>query len=313
MELRHLRYFLAVAEEEHYRRAADRLRIAQPALSRQIQDLEEELGFKLFQRLPRGVKLSTAGKSFLQDARDILRQLDEAANRGDRISKGLSGTLRLGFTQAMAWHGLVPESFLRFRQAQPDVQLQINALSSLKQIEAIRSGRIDAGFIYTTSKQEEQGLAQLHVASHKLLLAIHKDHPLARLKTVRLRNLQDVPFVWPPRHLAPEYYDAIMLACARGELKSPRIVQSANDYLTTLSLVSCGLGVAFVVETAPWFCPAGVSLLPVNDLDFTLRVFLVWREDDHSTLLHNFLADVRTLTRPHAQKADRRPARAKPR
>ena len=310
MELRHLKYFVAVAEEEHYRRAAERLRIAQPALSRQIQDLEEELGFKLFERLPRGVKLSLAGKSFFQDARDILKQLDEATNRGERISRGLSGTLRLGLTQAMAWHGVVPESFLRFRQAQPDVQLQINALSSLKQIDAIRSGRIDAGFIYAISEEEEQGLAQLHVASHKLLLAIPRGHPLAGIKTVRLRDLQDVPFVWAARHVNPRYYDAIMHACARGELKSPRIVQVGTDYLTTLALVSCGLGVAFVVETAPWFCPGGVSLLPVIDLDFTLRVVLAWREDNHSGLLHNFLASVRTLTEVKAldRKKRRRPS-----
>src|SRR5215813_7486664 len=111
MELRHLRYFVVVGEEQHFGRAAERLRLAQPALSRQIQDLEEEIGFKLFERLPRGVKISPAGKSFLEDARQILRQVNEAAMRAGRIARGQSGVLRVGFTENTSWHGVVPESF----------------------------------------------------------------------------------------------------------------------------------------------------------------------------------------------------------
>jgi DNA-binding transcriptional LysR family regulator len=104
MELRHLRYFVAVGEEQHYGRAARRLRVAQPALSRQIHDLEEELGFKLFDRLPRGVRLSAAGKLFLEDARRILQEVNEAADRAARVARGLSGTLRVGFTENASWH-----------------------------------------------------------------------------------------------------------------------------------------------------------------------------------------------------------------
>src|SRR5437588_9158153 len=114
MELRHLRYFVATGEEQHYGRAARRLRVAQPALSRQIQSLEEELGFKLFERLPRGVKLSTAGRLFLEDARRILHDVSEAAVRADRVARGRSGTLRVGFTENASWHGVVPDSFRRF-------------------------------------------------------------------------------------------------------------------------------------------------------------------------------------------------------
>src|SRR6266487_2978646 len=123
MELRHLRYFAAVGEEQHYGRAARRLRVAQPALSRQ--DLEEELGFKLFERLPRGVKLSTAGKLFLEDTRRILQEVDEAAARAGRVARGLSGTLRVGFTENASWRGVVPDSFRRFREHQPDAELQL--------------------------------------------------------------------------------------------------------------------------------------------------------------------------------------------
>ena len=130
MELRHLRYFVAVGEEQHYARAAHRLRVAQPALSRQIQDLEEELGLKLFDRLTRGVRISTAGKSFLEDARRILQQVDEATVNVKRVASGQSGTLRVGFLESISWHGVVPEAFRRFRQHQPDAELALTPSSS---------------------------------------------------------------------------------------------------------------------------------------------------------------------------------------
>src|SRR5712664_567848 len=118
MELRQMRYFVAVGEEQHYGRAAQRLRVAQPALSRQIQDLEEEIGFKLFDRLPRGVKIGAAGKLFLEDARRILQQVNEATARAGRVARGQSGTLRVGFVESISWHGVVPDSFRMFRERQ---------------------------------------------------------------------------------------------------------------------------------------------------------------------------------------------------
>src|SRR4030095_7818944 len=116
MELRHLRYFVVVGEEQHFGRAAERLRVAQPALSRQIQDLEGEIGFKLFERLPRGVKISAAGKCFLEDARRILHELNDAIARAKRVASGQSGVLRVGFVESMSWHGIVPDSFRQFRE-----------------------------------------------------------------------------------------------------------------------------------------------------------------------------------------------------
>src|SRR6201987_5661280 len=135
MELRHLRYFVAIGEEENYRRAAQRLNVAQTALSTQIQDLEAELGFKLFERLPRGVKLSAAGKLFLEDARRVLQELSEAAVRAGRVARGRSGTLRVGFTENASWCGVVPDSFRLFREPPPDAELQIQPDASVAQLE----------------------------------------------------------------------------------------------------------------------------------------------------------------------------------
>src|ERR1700730_6832963 len=136
MELRHLRYFVAIGEEENYRRAAQRLNVAQTALSTQMQDLEAELGFKLFDRLPRGVKLSAAGKLFLEDAKLILQQVAEAAARATRVARGHAGTLRVGFTENASWHGVAPDSVRRFRELHPDVELQLSLTGSLDQIES---------------------------------------------------------------------------------------------------------------------------------------------------------------------------------
>src|ERR1700731_4701727 len=130
MELRHLRYFMAIGEEQHYGRAARRLRVAQPALSRQIQDLEKELGFALFDRLPRGVKLNSAGKLFLEDARRILQEVEEAKLRAERVATGKAGTLRVGFVEALSWHGVVPDSIRLFRSRLPDAELELHPLLS---------------------------------------------------------------------------------------------------------------------------------------------------------------------------------------
>ncbi len=294
MELRHLRYFVAVGEEQHYHRAAERLRVAQPALSRQIQDLEEEIGFKLFDRLPRGVKISAAGKSFLVDARRILHEVNDATARAKRVASGQSGTLRVGFVESISWHGVVPDSFRQFRERQPHVELQLKPLSSAEQIEAVRTGQLDAGFLFTIANLGRE-LAQLPVASLDLMLAASKEHPLTKLKKLRLGDLSDAAFIWFPRRESPAYYDRLMHECFRGGLKSPHIVQEAVNEATILSLVSCRMGVAFVSGATRWRCPESVTLLPVTDLKLPLPFALVWRKDNASALLAKFVADVRSL------------------
>ena len=294
MELRHLRYFVAVGEEQHYGRAAERLHVAQPALSRQIQDLEEEIGVRLFERLPRGVKISAAGISFLDDSRRILQQVNEATMRAGRVARGQSGTLRIGFTESASWQGVVPDSFRQFRARQPNAELQLYPSASVDQVDAVRSGRLDAGFVFSMSKADPD-LDQLLVAIHHLVLAVPKGHPLTKVRKLRLRDMSDSAFVWFPRRQSPAYYDRLMQECSRGGLRTPQIVQEAVDQATILSLVSCRLGIAFVSEATRWRCPAGVILLPVADLNLLLPFSLVWRKDNTSPLLAKFVADVREM------------------
>src|SRR5215468_7487542 len=303
MELRHLRYFVAIGEEENYRRAAQRLNVAQTALSTQIQDLEAELGFKVFDRLPRGVKLSVGGKLFLEDARRILQQVNEAAARAGRVARGQSGTLRIGFTENSSWHGVVPESLRIFREQHPDAELQLHPASSVDQLEEIRSGRVDAGFLFNMPKTDEE-LDHLPVAMQHVELAVPKGHHLSKIGKLRLHDLVDVPFVWFARREAAAFYDRMMHECYRGGLKSPRIVQEASNEATVLSLVSHGLGVGWVNTSARWRCPERVVILKVVDLKMPLPMALVWRRDNTSPLLANFIADVRRL--PEVQSVSKK-------
>jgi DNA-binding transcriptional LysR family regulator len=296
MELRHLRYFVAVGEDQHFGKAAERLGIAQPALSRQIQDLEKELGFMVFERLPRGVRLSAAGKLFLSDARRILQDVHEAKLRAHRVATGGAGTLGVGFVEMLSWHGVVPDSFRLFRRRQPDAELDLQPLRSIEQTEAVRSDRLDAGFIFSLAEPDGD-LAHLLVARHKVVLAAPQGHAVTRLKRPRLRDLRDAPFIWFHRWANPLFYERIAQACSRGGLSAPRIVQHAVDHATALSLVSCRLGVAFVSETTQWQCPRGVKLLPVADLDIPVPIYLIWRKDNQSALLQRFVGQIEAMVR----------------
>jgi len=294
MELRHLRYFLVVGEEQHFGRAAERLHLAQPALSRQMQDLERELGFLLFDRLPRGVRLNAAGKLFLSDARRILQDVNEAKLRAERIAHGKAGTLRIAIATAVSWHGLVQHSFREFRCRQPDVELELHHLLSVDQVEPIVSGRLDAGFAASVTPWHND-LAHWEFAQDRMVLAVPKDHPLTKRKTIRLRDLRTMPFVWFPRWVNPVFYDRMRQACARGGLSAPRIVQEAPDRDTNLGLVLCRIGLSWQPETVHWHCPQGIVLLPVVDMKVRLPFNLIWKKDNTLPLLKKFVTQVRSL------------------
>jgi len=189
---------------------------------------------------------------------------------------------------------VVPESFRRFREQQPDAELQLQPEASLAQLEAIRSDRLDAGFVNFMPKSDPE-LDQLLVARQHVELAVPQEHPLTKLKKVRLRDLKDAPFVWFPRWANPAFYDQMMLKCYRGGLKTPRIVQEGLNEATILSLVSTGLGVGWVLGTARWRCPESVVVLPVMDFKMPLTLALAWRRDNTSPLLASFISGIQRL------------------
>ncbi len=294
MEMRQLRYFLAVGEEQHFGRAARHLRIAQPSISRQIQNLERELGFELFERHPRSVTITEAGKVFLDAARHTLQEINYATERAKRIALGQSGTLRIGFVESISWQGIVPDSLRDFRERQPDVELQLKSLRSLEQIAAIHSGSLDAGFGLPFANPDH-GLAELQVGVIKHVLAVAKGHPLTKMKRIRLKDLVDSPFIWYPRWAIPNAYDRLMDCCAKGGLKTPRIVQETAIETMILSLVQCRVGIAFVSSACRWRCPPGVVLLPVPDMNVKFSFALMWMKGNNSPLLAKFTEEVKSL------------------
>jgi DNA-binding transcriptional LysR family regulator len=248
------------------------------------------------------VKISAAGKLFLEEARRILHQVHEATERAQRVARGQSGTLRVGFTENTSWRGVVPDSFRLFRDRYPDAELQLNPLPSLHQLEAVRSGRLDAGFMLNAPKPCRE-LDQLPVALHSLVLAAPAAHPLAKIKNLRLRDMTDARFIWFPRRESAAFYDRLMYECFRGGLKSPRIVQEALNEATILTLVAQGMGVGFVIEPARWRCPDGVAILKVADLKLSLPLALVWRKDNLSPLLAKIVTDVGSLVKRKPERA----------
>jgi len=291
MELRHLRYFVGVAEEQHFGRAAARLHVAQPALSRQVQDLEGEMGFLLFDRLPRGVRLSAAGNVFVSDARRILQDVDDAKRRAERIALGNAGTLRIGIAMALSWHGVVVDAFREFRRRQPDVELVVHHLLSVHQLDAVLSDRLDVGFAATITPWHKD-VGHREFAREGLLLAVPKGHPLTRLKRIRLRDLRNMPFVGFQRWANPAFYDELMQECARGGLSAPRIVQEATDRDTQLGLVQCRIGIAWQTESMRWQCPRGIALFPVVDMNIRIPYNIIWKKDNSSPLVHKFVDQV---------------------
>jgi DNA-binding transcriptional LysR family regulator len=290
MELRHLRYFRAIGREEHFGRAAIALRVAQPALTRQIRDLEAELGVELFERLPRGVRLSDAGRVFLADVEEILAQVDRAVNRAKRLGSGHIGTIRVGLSEIIAAHEFISYGLLTFRESEPGVALDLRSMGSIAQIAAIKEGTLDAGIVYDAhvDERDEEALDQAVIGTGEIMLAVHRNHRLAERESVSMAELADEPALWPERRTAPGYYDRLMTACLEtGSM--PRIVQECTTNSILLSLVAVGMGVGFVTVTRPLPSAPNIRLLPITDLNLTFDVLLVWRNRDRSAALQRFV------------------------
>jgi len=240
------------------------------------------------------MKITDAGKFFLNAARRTLQDVNDATACAKRIASGQSGTLRIGFVENISLHGIVPDSIRDFRERQPDVELQLKALKSAEQIAAIQSGALDAGFAVPLANPDHR-LAYFQAGVIKTVLAVPKRHALTKLKKIRLRDLVDMPFIWFPKWAIPNVYHRLMAACAHGGLKAPRIVQETAMETIMLSLVQCRVGVAFVNSAARWRCPPGVALLPVRDLNLAFPFALMWRKDNNSPLLAKFAADVKSM------------------
>lgn len=274
VHLRHLRYFVALAEELHFGRAARRLRIAQPALSQQLRALEEALGCALVERRPQ-VALTEAGRVFLEEARQTLARMQRGIETTQRAARGESGWLPVGFVaSAVLTH--FPEIIRHYRERFPAVALDLRELSPAAEVESIRTGVVDVAFVREAGDSPD--LVYTTLVQEPLAVLLPPGHPLAKVDRVDLAALAAEPFVHFPREIAPSLYDQVMLAC-RDAGFLPRVVQQAREWLTEFSLVQAGLGVALVpasFQTVRW---GGIAVRPLRDATPRATIALCHRRE----------------------------------
>jgi DNA-binding transcriptional LysR family regulator len=285
MELRHLRYFVAVAEELHFGRAAEHLHIVQPALSKQISALEKELGVRLFERTKRRVELTAAGEALFADAVNVLSQVEMAAGRARSVGLGESGVLVVGFIPP-ALNSVLSTALRTFRQRFPDVRLVVRESTNRSAVEGVLAGRMHISFVRMPF--DDRGLPHEMVYEEPVIVALPAEHPLAALDPVPMGALRDEAFVMIPRAQEPELHDYYVALCQDAGF-SPRIVHEVNATLVAVGLVATGVGIAFVPSSTRVVVRSGVAYRSLRDPMPRLRLATVWRKNP-GVLLTAFLA-----------------------
>ena len=287
MELRHIRYFLAVAQEANFTRAAKKLGIGQPPLSQQIKQLEAELGVPLFRRTPQGAELSAAGLAFEPAARRLIDDAARAVRAAQRAGLGETGTLRIGFTGSAAFNPVVADTFRRFRRAFPDAELTLVEANTLQLIEGLENDRMDAIFIRPGSAHTP-GILLHHFPDEAMRVAVPSDHPLARNSRTTVAALANEPFVLFPRAVGISLYESVFDACVNAGF-TPRLAQEAPQISSVVNLVAAGLGVSIVPAAIAKVKVDGVRYLRIDGPAPVATLALASREDNEDPMLRHFL------------------------
>jgi len=273
IELRHLRYFVAVAEELHFGRAAARLNISQPPLSQQILLLEEQIGARLLARTNRSVSLTAAGAQFLADARQILGQVETAASRAARLHLGETGELRLGLTASAPFIKTVSDALLLYRQRYPDVHVQTQESHTREQIGPLGDGSLDLGLMRNTPLPDT--LCWRVALREPMLALVHHSHPLAGRARISLRELAAEPFVFFDPLAGTGLYDDILGLLQRYGV-TPSVTQEVGEAMTILGLVAAGLGVSLLPASYRRLRLEEICWLPLEEPDAISELWLVW-------------------------------------
>jgi DNA-binding transcriptional LysR family regulator len=285
-DLSQLRCFVTVAEELHFGRAAARLNMTQPPLSRQIQVLEHIVEATLLDRTSRSVRLTPAGRSFLPEAKRILKLAESASQVARRIAMGKAGSIKIGFTAAAAY-GFLPELIAACRTRLPEVDLSLKEMVSGDQLEALASGQIDAGLLRPPIARSE--FVSVRVVAEPLLVAAPDGHPFAAAESISLRDLDGQPFVMYSPYESRYFYDLLVTQFTRAEIL-PRYVQHLSQIHSILAMVRAGLGMAIVPEAAAGLNFSGVQLRPLRlRAPAPVELFLVWRRDEENPLLPSLI------------------------
>lgn len=291
MEFRHLRYFLVLADELHFGRAAERLAISQPPLSWNIRQLEASVGARLFERNSRGVRLTEAGRAFVPAARALLTQADEAARLARDVEQGVRGRLRVGFVSSMLYRGL-PQLLRTYQQRHPGLRLRSFELNSQAQIVGLSHGQIDVGFVHTTQRPSE--LEQLLFSAESFVCCLPKGHALANRRVIAPAALRDEVFVMFSRDASPDYHERVLTICT-GAGFTPNVLHEVRHWLSVVSLVAQGFGVALVPDAVRRAAISGAVFVPLKAVTVRSQAYCVWRKTDGNPVLKSFLEDIRAL------------------
>lgn len=291
MELRHLRYFVAVAQEEHMTRAAAKLGIQQPPLSHQIQLLEKELGVQLFFRKSRRIQLSPAGKVFLGDARAILASVDQATQRIQRFDMGEEGSIRLGFTSSASMHQMTPDLVRVFRETYPLITVEIEEGAAHDLINALEQERIDIAFSRSSVKPYP-GIASMELLKEDMVIAVPINHPLTKLpnETIRLKDLCDENFIFYQQVNGSGIKESLIEECAKVGFE-PRSAQIVYRIIGALHLVASGLGIAIVPKSMQAIQPDSIvyKTFEPNSV-ITVPLSIAYRDNSSKLTVKRFLA-----------------------
>jgi DNA-binding transcriptional LysR family regulator len=307
MDLRKLRYFIAAAEEANFRRAAVRLHVTQPTLSEQIQELEKDLGVRLFDRLPRGVRLSKAGALFLGEARRLLAELERAVEQTRRVGRGELDLLRIGFSEIEAQQRLVAEALHRFRRDFPQVALDLRLLNSAEQQQALRSDALDAGFCHSAGEGDDS-LASLLLQTDRYVLAISKYDPLAKQARITSEDLASRTLLWAYRRVESrgesQQSDPTESYFASIGIPASRIIRTGGD-LAAINLASVGMGIGLVLSSQRLGYSEGVVYRELPGAPRLMNAVLAWRKDNRSQPLAEFVRLVSGLLRAKPRETRR--------
>ncbi|MEO1286625.1 MAG: LysR substrate-binding domain-containing protein [Chloroflexota bacterium] len=285
MELRHLRYFVAVAEEMNFRRAAKKLNMTQPPLSQQIQQLEQELDCKLFIRRGRSIELTDAGNVFLKEAQAILASVTEAIEKTRRTSLGQMGILHIGFVESAVHHGL-PEILKKFRIAYPDVEVGLKRLTSNQQLNALMENSIDVGFCRLHPEELSDNLKADVIIQEPICAVLPLSHYLASEAKISLKQLASDDFILFPEALGTSLHRHIMNACQQAGFK-PNITQEATQFTTIVGLVATDMGVSVLPASVRAFPHHKVRYIALSD-GANVPISIVRHEYNHSAVCQQF-------------------------
>lgn len=291
MELRHFRYFVAVAEAENVSRAALKLHVSQPGISRQIHDLEDEIGFQLFERGAKSLKLTDAGRKFLDEARAVLQRADEAVKNARALAGGTRGEIRVGYAPSLTVQ-ILPRTLRVFQAKYPNVRVVLRDLSTEEMLSQLRAGRLELALTVRMPRPMLRGLHFEELARYAMRVAVAPGHPLAGKKSVTLAQVAREPLIAYTRDEYPEYHESVGKIFSDSGLKW-KIAEEHDGVTSIIAAVEAGRGFALVPECVACMVGPRLKLIPLAVAIPEIPVGMVWRAGDIPAIVEQFIAAAR--------------------